>query len=146
MRSAAKNRAWLQHALEGADMWASSGLLRSKKVPEVDKAALRSVMVGSSVTEARAAKWQHHDGACPACGELETAEHKFWQCPAKAARRAQVLEDWTPAQLQAILPAGALLTGILPRCPRDEAWARKAAEVAQLPPRSRPVPCVLDGR
>ena len=115
-------------------MWLSSAVLRSGTWAEVDKASLRSVLVGSSVTEVRAAKWQGHDGACPRCGEPETAMHKFWTCPATAEARRIALGEHTASALAAVLPEGTLLTGLAPRDPEVFAWAEAAEQCRELPP------------
>ena len=56
---------------DGVDWHASLIGLRRARWPPARRGALRSVMVGDVVTEARAAHWREGGDLCPECGERE---------------------------------------------------------------------------
>ena len=149
-RKVAARRPCFAHLAGGVDKWATRRLLAADALAPEAAGALRSVMCGSIVTEAVAAKWKGDAGMCPHCGLApEDHEHRLWRCPAwEGVRRAALAtaprSEPLPLDVLALrqmLPEGVALSGILPMPPLLGALAEAAgSEDPLLPPQAALLP------
>eukprot|EP00973_Karenia_brevis_P081374 11279375-Karenia_brevis.AAC.1 len=99
----------------GIDRDATLQLLRSKRIDNLEKEVLRSIVSGALITQHRLFKaGLSATGVCPFCdsGQEETAEHVWWQCSAWTSVRQKFFCNdccpslWPPCFRQcALMPA-----------------------------------------
>ncbi len=117
MQALGARRAEFRALCGGVDRYAALRLFRGAHLAPDEQGALRAVLAGGVVPQARAAKWCGLE-VCPFCRrEPETLWHRFWACPRWEAGRAAVLRlppgaaaDWARR-----LPAGVATTSLLPQ-------------------------------
>ena len=90
--------------------------------------ALRSLQVGDLVVEQQARHWNGGDGACKACGVLETKQHRLWECETRSWQRFMLTGAHDCRKLRERLPEVSWAMGLPTILPEVAQWGREVPE------------------
>ena len=113
-------------------------------------AALRSVVMGDTVVETQAARWNGGDASCPSCtAPREDLEHRWWGCPVTEPIRFHVFGHFAPGAHADMLrlPPCVRLAGCFPveegvplrKLAAHHAWPAAVFGAAFLPDAARAI-------
>ena len=99
-----------------------------------DQALMRLSLSGGLFTETYKAKWTTQADTCRWCGQVDTLQHRYWECVQHADLRAAVAPDATPVWTS--IPPALALRGwaLLP-----PTWQQWISTLASLPDQVAPL-------
>ncbi|CAL1173968.1 unnamed protein product [Cladocopium goreaui] len=108
-----------------------------RALPPDQQALMRLSLAGGLYTQDAHKHWNDTQGTCKWCGQPDSLEHRYFQCPATASTRASVAPDLVA--LRHHIPDALALRSWALCPPTQEAWLRCLASIPdELPP------CALD--
>ena len=108
-----------------------------RALPPDQQALMRLSLAGGLYTQDAHKHWNDTQGTCKWCGQPDSLEHRYFQCPATASTRASVAPDLVA--LRHHVPDALALRSWALCPPTQESWLRCLASIPDDLP-----PCALD--